>query len=106
MTFPSPFRHAVSLTIAASASTLNTDFLRAVFHVLVPYRVCWMDCGMVVVYIKGKSFLHSPKLKSSGSDCIQPLKTYQCQTNGLSKNRKTLGVRDSEQGQELPPCQS
>lgn len=35
VTFPSPFRHSVSLTIAASASTLNTDLLTAVFHVLV-----------------------------------------------------------------------
>lgn len=75
VTFPSPFRHSVSLTIAASASTLNTDLLRAVFHVLVLYGVCWTDRGTAVVYIKGKSFLHSSKLKSNGSVRIQPLKT-------------------------------
>lgn len=83
VTFPSPFRHSVSLTIAASASTLNTDLLRAVFHVLVLYGVCWTDQGTAVVYIKGKSFLHSSKLKGNGSFRIQPLKTYQCQINRL-----------------------
>lgn len=90
VTFPSPFRHSVSLTIAASASTLNTDILGAVFHVLVLYRVCWTGHRKAVLHIKGKSFLHSPRLKSNGSACIQPLKIHWCYINGLRKYIKKL----------------
>lgn len=54
------------------------------------------------MYIKGKSFLHSPKLKSNGNVCIQPLKTYRRQINRLHKNKKTLGARTLTRAELLP----
>lgn len=90
VTFPSPFRHSVSLTIAASASTLNTNFLRAGFHVLVLYRVCWTDHAAH----KRQKLSTQSQTEKNGAICIQPLKIHWCHINGLRKNKEnTQGQR-------------